>query len=228
MLVAIVVANSCSSLFHASRSVLSTCVMLCCTSSSAIRSTPLRRIASAWTLRISWLYILFALLPAPLPPLFNPPHLWMLSASSSIVRRGGHTTVHELACPHLGRPGLFDCGCPRRLAAGTVDSYVGMLCAIFNSLGRLDSLNPCNTDNVKGWVRVCALEQQRHRVPVKQARPVFSMRLRLLVRKIKFRLSRLPRASHYFLTVFSCCAIGRFSRPSGFVAIQPVTSVEQL
>ena len=47
--------------------------------------------------------------------------------------KGGRTTVHELAYPHLGKAGLFDCGCPRRFAAGTVDSYVGMLRAVFKS-----------------------------------------------------------------------------------------------
>ena len=106
--------------------------------------------------------------------------------------KGGRTTVHALACPHLGQPGLFDCGCPRRFAAGTVDSYVGMLRAVFNSIGRRGATNPCDTEDVKGWVRACALEQQRHRVPVRQAKPVFSTHLRLLVREIELRLARLP------------------------------------
>ena len=136
-------------------------------------------------------------------PLATAPSL--LSASPlDVVRflfhreRNGRTTVHALPCPHLGRSGVFDCACPRRLAAGTVDSYVGMLRAVFNAAGRRGHLNPCDSEDVKGWVKASALEQQRHRVPVKQARPVFSTHLRLLVKEIMFRLAELPAGEPFF------------------------------
>ena len=112
--------------------------------------------------------------------------------------RAGRTTVHALSCPHIGKQGSFPCECPRRLAAGTVDSYVGMLRASFNSVGRRGFSNPCDSEEVKGWVKASFLEQQRHRVPVKQARPVFSTHLRLLVREIEFRLSQLPPDGPFF------------------------------
>ena len=43
------------------------------------------------------------------------------ASSQDVIRflfhreKGGRTTVHALACPHLGEPGFFDCECPRRL-----------------------------------------------------------------------------------------------------------------
>ena len=39
----------------------------------------------------------------------------------------GKTQVHRLECGNLGLAGRFSCGCPLRLAAGTVDSIVGKL-----------------------------------------------------------------------------------------------------
>ena len=104
----------------------------------------------------------------------------------------GRTQVHVFACPNFGQFGLHECGCPRMFAAATVDSYVGMLRALFNDLGRRFHHNPCDSVDVKSWVKACAKEQQRHRVPIKQARPTFSTHLRLLVKEIMFRIASLP------------------------------------
>ena len=112
--------------------------------------------------------------------------------------KGGRTQVHVMECVNFGKSGLHDCGCPRHFAAGTVDSYVGMLRAIFNSIGRFGKSNPCDSDDVKSWVKACALEQQRHRVPVKQARPTFSTHLRLLVKEIMLQLANLPSSAAFF------------------------------
>ena len=106
--------------------------------------------------------------------------------------KGGRTQVHDCACVNFGRSGLFGCGCPRHFAAATVDSYVGQLRAVFNDLGRRFHHNPCDSPDVKGWVKACAKEQQSHRVPIKQAKPTFSTHLRLLVKEIMFRLASLP------------------------------------
>ena len=111
--------------------------------------------------------------------------------------KGGRTQVHVMECPHFGKSGLHSCGCPRHFAAGTVDSYVGMLRAIFNSVGCFGKSNPCDSEDVKGWVKACALEQQRHRVPVKQARPTFSTHLRLLVKEIMLQLASLPPSAPF-------------------------------
>ena len=73
-----------------------------------------------------------------------------------------------------------------------MDSYVGMLRAIFNDNGRRFHHNPCDSVDVKNWVKACAREQQKHRVPVKQAKPTFSTHLRLLVKEIMYRLASLP------------------------------------
>ena len=112
--------------------------------------------------------------------------------------KGGRTQVHALGCVHLGLSGFFDCGCPRRLAAGTVDSYVGMLRSIFNDSGRRFHMNPCDSHDVKAWVKSCAKEQQQRRVPIKQAKPTFSTHLRLLVAEISFRLASLPKDGPFF------------------------------
>lgn len=79
-----------------------------------------------------------------------------------------------------------------------MDSYVGQLRAVFNSIGRRNHENPCDSEDIKGWVKACAREQQRRRVPVKQARPVFSTHLRLLVKEIMFRLAGLPAGEPLF------------------------------
>ena len=110
----------------------------------------------------------------------------------------GRTMVHTMDCANFGLSGLFPCGCPRRFAAGTVDSYVGMLRAVFNSIGRRGFYNPCDSDDVKGWVKASAIEQRRHRVPIKQARPMFSTHMRLLVKEIMLRLANLPQNEPFF------------------------------
>ena len=83
--------------------------------------------------------------------------------------KAGRTQVHAPECDHMGAPGLHSCGCPRHLAFGTLDSYIGQIRAIFNAAGRLGRLNPCDSADVKDWLRANKLEQQRHRVPIKQA-----------------------------------------------------------
>ena len=101
--------------------------------------------------------------------------------------QGGRTQVHAFDCLHFGLLGSFDCGCPKHFAAKTIDSYVGQLRAVFNAVGRRGFQNPCDSVDVKGWVRACAKEQARHRVPVRQATPIFSSQLQLLVKEIDLR-----------------------------------------
>lgn len=111
--------------------------------------------------------------------------------------KAGRTQVHKFVCPYFGKSGAFDCGCPVRFAAGTVDSYIGMLRALFNDLGRRFHNNPCDSSEVKNWLKACAKEQQQHRVPVKQATPIFSPQLRALVAEILQRIANLPPGSPY-------------------------------
>lgn len=50
--------------------------------------------------------------------------------------RSGRIVVRSPSCSRVS------CTCPKRLAAGSVDSLMGRLRAIFNSLGRLNDSNP--------------------------------------------------------------------------------------
>ena len=49
--------------------------------------------------------------------------------------KGGRTKVHTVTCSHMGQGQGSSCKCPCRLAAGTVDSLIGKLRAIFISAG---------------------------------------------------------------------------------------------
>ena len=104
----------------------------------------------------------------------------------------GKTQVHRLECGNLGRSGRFPCGCPLRLAAGTVDSIVGKLRAFFNSLGRPNafvpgdpSSNPCAAPLVRDWLKASLAEQRRARITPHQAPPIFSEVLRFLSSEIR-------------------------------------------
>ena len=128
----------------------------------------------------------------------------LLATSTDVVRflccrdKAGRTQIHAFSCPHLGASGLASCDCDRRLAAGTVDSYIGMLRACFNAIGRRGAANPCDASEVKDWLKACEKEQQRHRVPVKQARPIFSPLLRRLLTEIELRLAKFPPGEPLF------------------------------
>ena len=65
-----------------------------------------------------------------------------VSCISVVTSKNGCTQVHEFACSKFGQSGLHECGCPRMFAAATVDSYVGMLRALFNDIGHRFHHNP--------------------------------------------------------------------------------------
>ena len=111
----------------------------------------------------------------------------------------GRTQVHSLGCEHLGKPGIFECGCDRHLAAGTVDSYVGQLRAFFNSRGQTQpwregqlSSNPCISHRVKRYIKAMKLEQAEAHVTPRQAMPMFSDKIRWLAQEIIKRRSLVP------------------------------------
>ena len=108
----------------------------------------------------------------------------------------GKTQVHRLECEHLGLAGRFSCGCPLRLAAGTIDSIVGKLRAFFNNLGRPNayvpgdpSSNPCASPLVLDWLKASFAEQRRARITPHQAPPIFSEVLRYLALEIHRQLA---------------------------------------
>ena len=97
----------------------------------------------------------------------------------------GKTQVHDTCCQFLGENGSFACGCPHRLAAGTVRSILGKLKTIFSSYGKghdWDSVhnvgNPVCGASVKKYVKAIQLEQSKSHVGIKQAKPLFVRKLR--------------------------------------------------
>ena len=81
------------------------------------------------------------------PPLATAPSL-LDAAPVDVVRflrrrcRNGCARVHVFACACFGSSGLRDCGCPHRFAAGAVDSYIGQLRAVSDSIAHFSS-SPC-------------------------------------------------------------------------------------
>lgn len=94
--------------------------------------------------------------------------------------QGGRTVVHNPTCPNLGKTKLGTCGCPKRLAFGTVDSLIGKLRAVFSSIGRggewislLGIGNPAADTSVKQYLNSIREEQLKVHTTPQQADPVF-------------------------------------------------------
>ena len=103
--------------------------------------------------------------------------------------RHGKTVVHVTDCVNASNQNASDCGCPKRLAFKTVDSYIGKLRAIFNEAGRTgdwNSLlgfgNPAASVVVQSYLKAVSEEQLRAHIVPKQAVPFFLPKLLLLAR----------------------------------------------
>ncbi|KAL9987103.1 hypothetical protein ACROYT_G001353 [Oculina patagonica] len=89
----------------------------------------------------------------------SPPKTISSCTSDDIIRflihkdKSGRTVIHTPDCS-----GVM-CQCPRRLAAGTIDSLLGKLRSIFNGLGRLDQANPIAHPRVKEYLKFVRDEQ---------------------------------------------------------------------
>ncbi|CAH3174737.1 unnamed protein product, partial [Porites lobata] len=79
----------------------------------------------------------------------------------------GRTVVHVPTCSGEA------CACPRRLAAGTVDSLLGKLRSIFNKLGRTDHTNPIAHPRIKEYLNFVRVEQAGMAISPSQAVPLF-------------------------------------------------------
>ena len=106
------------------------------------------------------------------------------------------TQPHKNGCPHTGKKVLFSCGCPRRLAYSTLDSYIGKLRSIFAEAGRQGDWNrtllpgnPATDDLVKIYLKQVTVEQLLARVTPKQAFPFFPDKLLQLSNHLKRRLA---------------------------------------
>lgn len=91
----------------------------------------------------------------------------------------GKTKIHDLDCPFVGKAGTKECYCPKRLAAGTVCSFVGQLKSLFEDVGRKDEWvdcgtvkygNPVSSKVVSRYIEAVKLEQSTAHVPIKQAK----------------------------------------------------------
>ncbi|KAK3747371.1 hypothetical protein QZH41_016499, partial [Actinostola sp. cb2023] len=133
--------------------------------------------------------------------------------------RLGKTQVHATGCPHLGKEGITLCGCPTRLAYGTVDYYIGKLRAIFRNTGqdepwdgRLQSGNPASAQVVRDYLKAVTSEQLQARVTPKQAHLLFMQKLLLLPRFLSKQMTNttvtptdlfiLARDQAYFKALF--------------------------
>ncbi|XP_071177955.1 uncharacterized protein [Mytilus edulis] len=97
----------------------------------------------------------------------------------------GKTQVHDLTCEFLGKLGIHSCQCPLRLAAGTVQSMLGQLKAIFEANGRGSEWNeitkignPVCSPEVDKYLHAIQFEQSKSHVVQKQPKPLFLDKLR--------------------------------------------------
>ena len=103
----------------------------------------------------------------------SPPKSMSFATSEDIVKfliskgKAGRTLVHAKTCDRKV------CKCPRRLAAGSVDSLIGKLRAIYNKLGRFDHVNPVSHSLIKEYLKFTREEQAGLAVTPKQAVPLF-------------------------------------------------------
>lgn len=122
--------------------------------------------------------------------------------------KAGRTTVHHLACPEVGKKSCT-CGCPKRLAAGTVDSLIGKLRSIFNNNGlggewddRLGVGNPVSHPAIKNYLKLIKEEQAKSRVLPSKAVPIFMNKLEILAQHLLAQL-RNPNCNAISLYVLS-------------------------
>lgn len=109
----------------------------------------------------------------------------------------GRTKIHKPDCKFLGAKASAGCTCPTRLAANTVDSTIGKLRAIFNSLDRAGDYdirtgagNPASHFSVKHYLHSVRLEQAEARISPTQATPLFFQKFLQLVRHLRSQLSK--------------------------------------
>ena len=104
---------------------------------------------------------------------FEPPKKVSAASAEDIVKfliskdTAGKQKLHVRLCRRE------TCDCPKRLAAGTVDSYIGKLRAIFNKLGRTGFSNPLTHPCVKEYLKFVKEEQAQQPLQPRQAVPLF-------------------------------------------------------
>ena len=87
--------------------------------------------------------------------------------------------VHSLPCSKR------DCSCPKRFAAGSVDSNLGLLRAIFYKLGRANDSNPVAHPLVKDFLKIIREEQAGLAIRPSQAVPLFFGNFQQLIARLR-------------------------------------------
>ena len=105
----------------------------------------------------------------------------------------GKTTVHTSACQSSSDNKFTKCDCPRRRSAGSIDSLIGQLRAIFRDHGRgsdwsdiIGLGNPAASPIIKRFLSAVRLEQSTAAVIPKRAVPLFLDKLTLVLRHIDY------------------------------------------
>ena len=118
----------------------------------------------------------------------------------------GKTKVHKEGCVASRYDG--QCECPHRRSAGSVDSLIGQLRAIFRDHGRgtdwIDNFgvgNPAAAAIIKQYLKAIKLEQSSAAVTSKHAVPIFIDKLTLVLRHIHYQI-RNPSLKVYMKFVF--------------------------
>ena len=115
----------------------------------------------------------------------SPPKIVTSCTAQDIVKfliskdKSGRTVVHSLSCSKR------DCSCPKRLAAGSVDSTLGRLRAIFNKLGRANDSNPVSHPLVKDYLKFVREEQAGLAITPSQAVPLFFGKFQRLIAHLR-------------------------------------------
>ncbi|CAH1776025.1 unnamed protein product [Owenia fusiformis] len=100
----------------------------------------------------------------------------------------GKTVTHLPSCNNES-----DCNCPKSLSAGSVDSLIGKIRAIFRDNGR-DIDNPAASPIIKSHLKAVRLEQSKAGVLPKKAIQVQFHKLNKIVHHIRYKLNN-PRLS---------------------------------
>ena len=101
----------------------------------------------------------------------SPPKCVPSCTSDDVIKflisrdKTGRTVVHTQSCL------CVSCYCPLRLAAGSVDSLLGKLRAIFNDIGHSRDFNPVAHPRVKEYLKFIREEQAARAIlPSRQSR----------------------------------------------------------
>ena len=98
--------------------------------------------------------------------------------------RTGKTQIHKVSCQFLGNKSIQSCGCPIRMASGTVSNVIAHLRSFFMMLGRGTTWsaqqsygNPASAPQVREYLLSIKDEQAMAHIVPHQAQPLFLEKL---------------------------------------------------